>query len=271
MEKIIIFIYIICFFQLIIPALSQYENIYYPEDVIDYINYEKMEKNDFLSIIDNILNTFSDAYAFYDISANPPQPQFDDSYYDEVDILQNLEEMKDKINNEDITEIYDFYREITLIFSKLKDNHIIINWKPINLQDFFIIAPFEFYLKKVDDEYKIFATCLTEDFISGDQDVKDALDICNDNVENPILTINGKDPFDFINNFGGTFLSTKNQHATFSYKLKIHNNLPLSDFPLSLDELNELKIKFESNDEINIHYFIGSDEDITDNRRRNLK
>ena len=269
MEKIIILIYIMCFFQLIIPAFSEYDFIYEPEEVINYINSEKKEKEDFLSIIDNILNTFSDAYAFYHISANPPQPQFDDNYYDKINILQNLEEMKCKITNEEITEVYDFYREITLIFSKLKDSHIIINWKPLHLQDFYIIAPFEFYLKKVGDEYKIFATCLPEDFTSDD--VGDALDTCDNNDESPILTINGKDPLDFINNFGGTFLSTKNQHATFSFKLKNHNNIPLSDYPLSLEELNELKIKFESDNEIDIHYFIGSDEEINDNRRRNLK
>jgi hypothetical protein len=72
--------------------------------------------------------------------------------------------LKGKINNRAITEVYDFYREIIGIFSELKDSHIIINWKSFNFHDFFIIAPIEFYIQEIEGNYKIFATCLSEEF-----------------------------------------------------------------------------------------------------------
>jgi hypothetical protein len=232
-----------------------------------------MEEN-FISIIDNIMGTFNDAYAFYDISVNPPQPRDNANYHKKVDIYQKLIELKGKINNRAITEVYDFYREIIGIFSELKDSHIIINWKSFNFHDFFIIAPIEFYIQEIEGNYKIFATCLSEEFEDeSDMGISNALTLCEENLESPILSINEKDPFEFIKTFGGNFLSTKNEHATFSFKLKNHNQLSLNDFPLSLEELSNLKIQFESNAEILTQYYIGSDIeiDIPEGRRRNLK
>ena len=275
MEKTIIFIHVILFIALIIPTVTQYDYLYSPEDIISYINSETMAKDDFTSIIDNILGTFKDAYTFYDIASNPPQTVFDSNYHDRVNIEQNLLEMKQKVYNEEITEVYDFYRQLIIIISKLKDSHIIINWKSFNFQDFYIMAPVEFYIKQtVGGEYKIFAKCLTNEF-DGEPSVSDVLTTCEDNKENPIISINHKDPFEFINTFGGNFLSTKNEHATFSFKLKNHNQVSLSDFPLSLEELSTLTIQFQTESIINTQYYIGTDEEIDTRserrRRRNLK
>ena len=136
------------------------------------------------------------------------------------------------------------------------------------------MAPVEFYIKQTGGgEYKIFAKCLSNEF-EGESSVNEALSICEDNEESPIILINNKDPFDFINTFGGNFLSTKNEQATFSIKLKNHNQVSLSDFPLSFEELSTLTIKFETESIINTQYYIGSDEEIDISerrRRRNLK
>ena len=262
---------IVFFFDLIIPILN-YEYIYEPEEVINYINQEKMSNEDLESIIDYFINIFNDAYAFNEISANPPQPPFQNNYHEKTDIIVELNEMKEKVKNDEIIEVYDFYSEIVNIISKLKDSHIQINWNLLNLNDFFILAPIDFYVKDVDGIPKIFSNCLTEEFAeSFDQDIIDTLDICDTNDESPIKSINGYDPFDYINYFGNYFSSTKNEHASFSFRLKFHNDLPLNYYPFKFEEFDQLQIEFESGDIINSKYYIGSNVDINNNDRRNLR
>ncbi len=106
-----------------------------------------------------------------------------------------------------------------------------------------------------------------------DEDINMVLESCENNIDSPVKLINGQDPFDYINNFGGNFVSTKNIHATFSFKLSYHNNVPLSDYPLNVDELKELKVEFDSNDELSTKFYIATDseEDIfEENALRNL-
>ena len=265
----ILYMIFLFFFELIIIN-SEY--IYESEDIINFINNENLGKEYLNDIIDNIIKTFNDAYAFNDISKNPPQPSFQTDYFNKIDINQRLNEIKDKINNDEITEKYDFYRELNIAFSELKDSHIILIWNLLNIEDYTIIAPIEFYTKQVDNEIKIFANCLDSDddyFSDNGIDIAEELDLCDQNKDNPILSINNQNPFDFINNFGQQFLSTKNEHATFSFKLQNHNYVQLKDYPLSLEELNRLDIEFETGTTINTKYYILSEIDIN-NERRNL-
>jgi len=71
--------------------------------------------------------------------------------------------------------------------------------------------------------------------------------ICNDLDQKPIKNINGQDPFEYINNFCGTFISTKNDHGTFSFKLRLNNFVSLSDCLFDFTEPNSdlLGIGFE--------------------------
>ena len=269
------FLNIIIFIELIIPSFLQYEYIYNIDDVINYINEEKIEKENFISIIDYLINIFIDAYAFYEISAEPPQPNIKEDYFSKVDILSDFKQLQEKIENNIIEDVYDFYRERMYIISKLKDCHIEINWKFLNLDDFFILAPIDFIIKEVNGKPKIFPNCIDEAFINcNDQEALDVLALCVEYTESPIKSINGYNPFDYINNFGDIFLSTKNEHALFSYRLKFHNNIPLSEYPLKNEEdFNRLEIIFEegNEDKITTKYYIGSDADIYNEDRRYLR
>ena len=259
-------IFLRIFISFIILALSQpqFEYIYNPEKIIDFINDKKLEKTDYNDIIDYLSDTFNDAYAFNDISINPPQPSFNQRYHNSLDIQLRLSQIKEKVNYDEINEVYDFYREISIALSELKDSHIQLIWKFLNLNEYFLLAPVEFYIKDTNEGPKIFASCLSEEFIDcNDFELPEQLEICSRNEENdsPVSLINDKDPFDFINEFGGNFLSTKNDHSTFSFKLFNHNKVSFGDFPLSLEELKNLKIVFESGDTINTKYYIGTDSE----------
>ena len=274
MKKNNILLNIIILIELIIPSFSQYEHIYNLDEVINYINKEKMEKEDLILIINYLIDIISETYAFYEISAEPPQPDFKKDYHSKVDILSDFRELQEKIEKieTDEFEIYNFYRGIISIISKLKDSHIEINWNLLNLDDFFIIAPIEFIIKEINGIPKIFPNCIDEVFIyCDDHEVSEALELCENYKNSPIKTINGNNPFDYINNFGDNFASTKNQHALFSYRLNFHNNIPLSEYPLKEDDFKILEIIFEEGDNITTKYYIGSDVDIYNEDRRLLR
>ena len=125
-----------------------------------------------------------------------------------------------KINDDEITEAYDFYRKVTGVFSDLKDAHIKISWESMKFQEFNIIAPIQFIIKEIDNTPQIFVECLDEEFPEEDDDIKDKC-LQDKHDPDPVISINEKNPFDFINDFGGNFVSTKNNHSTFSFKLNI--------------------------------------------------
>ena len=128
-------------------------------------------------------------------------------------------------------------------------------------------------LLDLDEEgnIKIYGQCTEqlEDF----ENSEDIGEICLYYSDTPIKSINNLDPFEYINNFGGNFLSTKNVHGTFSFKLRYHNNVPLSDYPLSLEELQNYEAEFISGESFKTEYLIISDVDIDNDdndRLRNL-
>ena len=257
------FIYI--YFSYLISILICQEYIYSPLDIIEYIN-EKVEytNEDYLSFIDNLSKAFSDAYAFNDICKNPPQPSFNSNYHKKIDIQKELNEI-------DLTDItpYEFYRKIITILSGLKDSHIQMNWKPLNLDKFFILGPIDYSIKEDEEgNLKIYGQCIDElDDFENSEEIKE---ICLYYSDTPIKYINDLDPFEYINSFGGNFLSTKNSHGTFSFKLRYHNSVPLSDYPLSLEDLENYKVEFESGDSFETGFLIASDIDIDSERLRNL-
>ena len=269
-----IFLFFI-FTTLIFQIYSEYNSIYEPEDFIEYINSkEKLSKSDYDYIISYFINIFNDAYAFNEVSTNPEQPPLSSDYHNIVDIINNLGEIRNKINNDEITKPYDFYRELMEGISELKDSHIQINWNLLNLKSFFILSPVEFVLKELNGEPKIYISCLNDDFSEfDDEEIFNVLETCRSNLESPIKLINDQDPFDYINNFGGNLIATKNIHSTFSFKITYHNNVPLSDYPLNLEQLKEIKIVFDSGDELITKYYIATDseEDIYYDEENNLR
>ena len=158
MKKMLILLFI---FNILSLGFCQ-DYSYSPSDIIDYIN-EKIEysEEDYKSFIEYLSNSFSDAYAFNDISKNPPKLDFNSNYHEKIDIQKELNEI-------DLNEItpYEFYRKIWKALSKLKDQHIQINWKSLNLDEFFILGPFDFIMKQDEDgNIKIFGECIDEEQI----------------------------------------------------------------------------------------------------------
>ena len=258
-----VYIFILYFTFIICEEYS-----YAPSYIINYINKKIDYKEDkYKSFIEDLSKTFSDVYTFNDICKNPPQPDFNSNYHNKVDIQKELNE----IDLKDITP-YEFYRKVRTIISKLKDQHIEMKWKPLDLDKFNILGPIDYSIKEDEEgNIRIFGECIDEDQLDNFENSNQVVEVCIDNTNTPIKSINDMDPFEFVNNFGGNFLETKNVHSTFSFKLRYHNNVPLDDYPLSLEELQNYKVEFDSGDSFETEYLITSDIDIKDEKRlRNL-
>ena len=83
------------------------------------------------------------------------------------------------------------------------------------------------------------------------------LDDIKGNMDSPIDTINGQDPFDYIANFGGNVKSDKNPHGTFTNKFNTHNGENLATYPLNKEDLT-IHISFKNGKNLDITYVIVS-------------
>ena len=128
--------------------------VYNPYYVLDYFDSIKENETELNYIINNISQTFSEAYAYNEISKSPPQPYFDNNYHNKVDI----QELLSKINLTKIS-FYKFYRKLTQIISELKDLHINIYFNNHTLfhimKNLYAICPIKFEIIKVNNEYQI--------------------------------------------------------------------------------------------------------------------
>ena len=221
-----------------------------PYEVIDLLNLIKEDETELKSIINNISKTFSEAYAYNEISKNPPQPDFDKNYHNKVDI-QNL------LNQINLTNIgfYDFYRNLIHTISEFKDlhidiyfnNHIVFNI----LKTVYSICPIKFEIIQIDNDYQIVGK--VNQYYEYYND--DVIDLIKDNYNKKIYIefINNLNPFDFIDNFCGNIGKTKNPHGSFSHKFNAHYGYNLALFPLDKQDL-KLEIIYSNGNKINLDY-----------------
>lgn len=213
--------------------------------VEDYLNatrsikYSSAEYKEIISAVKSIMKKY---YAFYDIAKNPPQPSFDPNYHNRVDLESEL----NSIDTSENQNYYDLYRGILTAISRTRDYHTTFtSYMPL-LSDFIIIYPIIIYTKVVNSEAKIFGEeneILKGEFFRNGTEVFKVIER-NKNV--PIKFINGKSPFEYIQNFGGEFNSLHNPHSTYTLKSLMVNGVPIKVMPLDKEELTNFKVEYES-------------------------
>ena len=242
-------------FLLLFQALFSYY-IYQPNHVIEYLNKEELDEYYYKVIKRSFALTFQDAYAYNEIDTNPPQPDFDNNYHEKVDIPKLIY----AVNQTNIP-IYKFYQEIITRIAKLKDLSIDIksNYEHFKiLSDLYPVCPIDFFIRKMDDKPELF--CVFNEKYQNIFD-QNLLNEIKSNINSPINTINGKDPFDYISNFGGNIKAGKNPHGTFSNKFNLHNGQNLATFPLDSEDFN-MEINYKNGKNINVTYLIMSKSEI---------
>jgi hypothetical protein len=182
------------------------------------------------------------------------------TYFTEVNIEQRLKQ----INITNLT-MYEFYQNITKVFSDLKDPLISINWNMTNIDQFYFFEPLDFYMKEVDGEPKIFGKCninrsTMKYFKDGNKIYELSLRLANFSI----ININGFEAFNFIQNYGGNYLSTKNPHSTFNAKIRSHNKLSIKYYPLSFENFINFRFIYENGQNIIADYIFLSNYQIYD-------
>ena len=149
-------------------------------------------------------------YVYNEVAKNPPQPEFDKNYYQRINIQEQLR----KINTKN-TNVYNFYRDIKLILSSLGDYHLNFGINNI-LGNIRFLEPISLRIEEYTNEYKIFADLsVSEELFSKFRNYEKIFDIINNNTNIPISSINGKNPFEYITNFGGNLRKLKSPQASF--------------------------------------------------------
>ena len=221
---------------------SAERHLFQPDEIFPYFEKMTLTTEKKKAILESFTKIVQNSYAFNDIAKNPPQPYT--NYHTKVDIQERLKKI-------DVTKLnaYELYQSISNALSDLKDPHIRIFFKDFDFTDFMILGPFQYEIKEYQGKQRLFAKCLNEYYLESfklDGKVDDKLkEYCkknNNNIPYPIKSINDLDPFEYINNFGGNFLASKNIHGTFSNKLSFHNYVSLNDYPLTLEQLNKLTV-----------------------------
>ena len=208
-------------------------------------------------VISNLTALLNEGYIYTDFIKAPIQPKGNESYnINKVDLINELEKIP-KINRK----YYDFIRDIYTIIRKTKDGHLlfIAQQSPSNndLSRYCFLLPFVFnVVNNVDENGNINGT-----------DLRIRMDLLS--LENPdhenfvkyinkkIISINGIDPFQFIEEFA------KNIKYPYCHSLQCNyiqalddiTSLSLSQYPLIKEELPNITIIFKGEEkEVKVNY-----------------
>ena len=230
---------------------------YKPSEVIDYINNKKLTEEDYNTIKKSLSKIFNDTYIYNTISKNPPQPDFDENFYNKVDIQKELNEIK----TEDQT-LYSFYQNITKVTSRLKDGHLYTCFNKLQdvLKNFVFLMPIKFKIDTYDGRPRIFGkNNINREYQEYFTNYEDTFKTIEENEDIPIKTINGKDPFDYIAEFGKNYIDFKNPHANFPFKFKyLKISHTLNVFPLTLEELTDFTVEYDNEKTFKTDFLIDS-------------
>ena len=232
----------LAFFSFLSPALSLYEGsesfTEEEEDPMKDLNTNVTQ--DYMKNVTSNLQSLLKNYVFSDILQKPIEP------YSGIKV--DIQTIFDKIDISQPRPFYEFYRDLKMALSKSHDANLdIIGTRlpfgfNIDFAKYRQCLPFKFYVDYNDtNEAKLFIkeyeTCsqyynnATKDFIKSHQNIA-------------IKEIKGKDPFDYLQNFGTEFYQFKNPETQFSIIIdSIHENL-LSFTPLSEETLKPFNLTF---------------------------
>ena len=209
--------------------------------------YTPINSTHMKNIISN-MTSIIEGYAYLDISKNPPN-----SLHEAIDLIKEL----NAINTATERPFYEFYRDIRRVIGKLKDVHLMPIPSFNSFDQYMACIPVSFYID-IDDkkEYQLYMkdNSFCSFIYPYTQDIERFINnAINDKIE--ISSINGEDPFNYIQNFGKEFLSLKNDHSHFTTSMQIISIFNLHLFPFNESELS-LNIELSDGQKQNISYHI---------------
>ena len=150
MKLFTIFLFLI-FYNQINYCCSRYSYVYPIEEAYKILNNIKAEESDLKIIIDSFIALFNEAYAYTEVAKNPPQPSFNSTYFEKVDIIEGLKNIPIKNTN-----MFKFYQELKLLFDRLGYQHLKIDIKSSNLKNLYFECPLQLAIRDYNYKFKIF-------------------------------------------------------------------------------------------------------------------
>ena len=240
--------------------------IYHPNLFFEYIEEEKVDKKDLDNIIKKLSDGFEEAYAFYTLSKNPPKTGYPDITHNKVDIKEELSKISTTNKS-----FYSFLQDVLKVFGKVKDGHTTMSFLGINNftktfynSDISFYLPVIFNIKNDTNGIPRMYSRPNKNATLNKQfkNYQEIFEIINKTKNIPIKSINGKDPFDFITNFGGDFRNIRNPHGAFTRRFNDINKYHLGNMPLYKENLTNFTVVYENNLTFKTDLFIMSNKNI---------
>ena len=223
-------------------------------DINQFINsINEINFNDAQNIIESV-KTIMYEYPFINILKDPPLIN-GKKYFGSVDILKNLDSLKNEIMEKTSMNFYEFHQKLYKIIEQTNDSHISFFYEGENkqLSQHYVISPI--VIKTINDQKKLYlsANYLVEYFglkkyiLNYDKIKK------KENIS--IISINDKEPFEYIRSFCKDYITFKNINAKFTETKTYLNNFVLGACPMDVNEFN-LKIKYYDKEIIETNFII---------------
>ncbi len=226
-------------FNTIFSQNAQFE-IFTFDEAVNYINDVPFNKKDYDDMISNLISLLNNRYIFLDIAKNPPPP------FKPVDVIEELKSIKT-----DNIQYYEFYQRVFNILLKPQDAHLQIFFKKILELEY--LSPIGYFTRTINNINYLF--CGTVNIAQMFFD-KSLLNKINENIKYPIKSINGKDPFDFIQTFGRN-QKFKSEHAQFTFNINIFSYVGrFHTYPFIKEDLTNIQVEFYNGNKIIFDYKI---------------
>ena len=226
------------------------------------------------TVISNITKLLEEGYIYLDFYKSPIKPTDNECYSIEaIDLIKELRDIPTKNRK-----FYEFIRDIYKIIRKTGDGHLafLCGESPNNsvLGKYVFRIPFSFDVVdefnddgKRNDTYLIIINPNDDSKKEDDEDdednnedfippfIKTASPTLSASYFNKkIESINGEDPFKFIENFFGDFKFYHSQQANFIDTLDSITEINIGMYPFFKEELTDITIIFEDGEELTVNY-----------------
>ena len=243
-------------FELVLDKQQLDNDIYLtygPKSFYEHLQKE-IDENTSDYIIGNISEIFRKYYIYKDIAKKPPTFDNLKNYHHEpIDIVESLNGISGKNKT-----YLNLYQDITQTIYSLRDWHVkvllsIVD-KNYGITSASYCIPFELYIGNNSNvpvvKIKVFPDCLN--FSPKKDSISKFIDDHNDI---PLESINGTDPFEFIQNFGGIQF-IRSRHAQFNINIQFAKTSRFQYIPFDLSDILDIEYKFENGDIINLDYLL---------------
>ena len=198
----------------------------------------------------NNTKEFLKHYIYYKVGTDPPQPDFNKSYFPKIDFSTLFKDIKTKDTN-----YFDFSREFISEVFKLNDMHTSPYFEKIPLNNYAYFCPIDLITlyDNVTNSAKMYgnlSNLIPYEYFKNSEKVFKTI---KNNLNTSIKTINGKNPFTFIQEFSRVNL--RNKHSTYSFHQMIYSKVYLS-IPVTLEDLANFTVVYENGENFTTDYII---------------